>query len=173
MEKNIYCKTSHGVGYFTCPNCKKKNHCKTYSINSGLWPHFYCNKCPNVYWARELKYRHHADSEHEACQKLAQEKNILKKILASLPSCPCGGRFTRFSNLRCTKCKAALTDRKEGMDVSSLLGEPQVFLSNNACLCEKSNAAEVQEQIQIVGRSKFVLLWLRAKFKACIVRKNR
>jgi hypothetical protein len=87
---------------------------------SDCFPHFYCDSCSNV-------IQRDADKElvwHEATQELAD------RIAATLPDCPCGGRFRPGADPKCRGCDAPLSHRD---DPVKRLHDPHMIVIDGAC----------------------------------------
>jgi hypothetical protein len=73
----------------TCPECGMAVRAWRSSGMSQSCPHFYCDKCSNAI-ARE--------KDKEIAWNAQPSTEIVEKIAATLPSCPCGGRFRPGAN---------------------------------------------------------------------------
>ena len=86
---------------------------------SDCCPHFYCDRCSNAI-------------QREADKKLIwdeQSSELLARIAASLPACPCGGRFIPGANPKCPKCRAEFKHQDEPV---RRLVDPHVILVDGA-----------------------------------------
>ena len=78
-----------------CPHCGREIRCYRFSGMADLAPHFFCDTCSNLYFdeaQRALLYRRKAT------------RRLLREMAASLPDCPCGGRFRPEADPRCPGC---------------------------------------------------------------------
>ena len=79
-----------------CPHCASPVEYWHTSGMSECYPHFYCNTCSNVLW-------------REQDQKIIRNEEVdvgeaIPKIVASLPRCGCGGKFTLDAGPKCPRC---------------------------------------------------------------------
>ena len=87
---------------------------------SGCFPHFYCTRCSNVI-------------HREADKLLAWNRRdaaVVDEIAATLPECPCGGRFAPGANPKCRYCGHEFLN-----DAPALirLDDPHIIVMNGAC----------------------------------------
>ncbi len=86
-----------------CEKCNKIIDYKMYSGMSNAYPHFYCNKCSNIYILESYRYKLYGKKDDK---RLAE---ILEEIKAILPACECGGHFQPGANPKCPYCNFELT----------------------------------------------------------------
>src|SRR3954463_14110979 len=94
MEVIEYPRSLQWVGDLMCPRCERLTPAWRSSGMSDSCPHFYCDRCSNVIL-------------READQWLAygnESREVLDMIAATLPECPCGGRFRPGANPKCRYC---------------------------------------------------------------------
>lgn len=92
---------------------------------SEAFPHFYCNQCSNAI---------HRDTDNSLVYYVASSElsmDLVNTIAATLPDCPCGGRFTPGANPKCPIC---CTEFKHQNDVVKRLTDYHVIVINGACL---------------------------------------
>jgi len=117
-----YEKDGPWVGSFACPSCKTVTYAWRSSGMSESCPHFYCNSCSNALVRecdKDLLYEHGASKE------------LLDKIISTLPMCDCGGQFEPGTNPKCPNCNFEF---KHQNDVITRLSDPNVILINGAVL---------------------------------------
>jgi hypothetical protein len=79
-----------------CPKCAAGIEYWHTSGMSECYPHFYCDTCSNVLWRkRDYEIIRPDDADVE---------QAMSRILASLPGCKCGGRFTLDAGPKCPAC---------------------------------------------------------------------
>jgi len=126
MKIVTYDSTNPWTGHLACGACGHLTPAWRSSGMSQLFPHFYCNRCSNVIHRR-------------GDQALVREQStpeLLKKIAATLPDCPCGGRFTPGANPKCQKCGWESTN---WWTVVTRLGDPNMVVVDGACVFSDSN----------------------------------
>lgn len=107
----------------SCPSCYRKVKAWVSSGMSQLCPHFYCDQCSNAVCR---------DSDKAVVWKeKISSPELLKKVAASLPSCPCGGRFKPGANPKCPFCGAEF---KHLQDPVARMDDPYLILVDEACL---------------------------------------
>lgn len=86
------------VGKMKCPNpkCGKETPAWQSSGMSDSCPHFFCDTCSNVI---------HREQDHALLYEHEANQELLEQIAATLPNCPCGGRFVPGANPKCPSCK--------------------------------------------------------------------
>jgi hypothetical protein len=89
---------------------------------SQCCPHFYCDRCSNAI-IRE--------ADKKASWGAPGSSELVERIAATLPACPCGGHFRAGANPKCPACK---TQFAHPGDVVQRLSDPQVILIHSACL---------------------------------------
>lgn len=126
MKIETYDSTNRWLGHLKCDACGHLTPAWRSSGMSQLCPHFYCNRCSNVI---------HRQSDYALVyEKSTQE--ILDKIAATLPECPCGGRFTPGANPKCQNCGWESTHR---WDLVTRLGDPMMIVVDGACVFSDVN----------------------------------
>lgn len=89
---------------------------------SDACPHFYCDWCSNVI-LRE------ADRELVYNKEPSQE--LIDRIAATLPQCPCGGQFRPGANPKCRYCGSECPN---SWDVVQRLHDPNMIVADGACV---------------------------------------
>lgn len=87
---------------------------------SDLWPHFYCDRCSNAI---------HSEADKQIAWS-EQTSEVVQRIAAALPACPCGGHFKPGANPKCPACGAEFAHQN---DVVRRLTDPCVILIHGAC----------------------------------------
>lgn len=111
-EKRPY--TSH----MKCPQCAAAIE---YWVTSGMsecYPHFYCSTCSNVLW-REQDHDIIRPDQVDVIQ-------AMPAIIASLPQCKCGGRFTLDAGPKCPTCGYEFKQQIANIELRSF--EPHAIL---------------------------------------------
>lgn len=124
-----YPRSLQWVGDLKCPRCEGLTAAWRSSSMSDACPHFYCDRCSNVILReadRELVYRR------------GESQDVVEEIAASLPECPCGGRFSPGADPKCRHCGAVVPNR---WDVVRRLGDPQMIVVDGACVFSDVRAA--------------------------------
>ena len=83
------------VGDLRCPACQGLTPAWRSSGMSECFPHFFCTDCSNVILRQ-------ADKE---LVWEAATPELLAQIAATLPACPCGGRFAPGAGPKCGHCR--------------------------------------------------------------------
>jgi hypothetical protein len=104
MKEVIYERSSQWVGAMQCPECGHSTPAWRSSGMSECFPHFY--------WE-------------------SKTPELLDEIAATLPSCPCGGRFGPGNDPKCAHCKAPL---KHKNDPVTRLHDPHMIAVDGACV---------------------------------------
>ena len=110
------------VGEFQCPGCQTQTWAWRSSGMSASYPHFYCDRCSNAILRASDQDLLHAEADRAA---------LLEQIAATLPACPCGGRFRPGTNPKCPHCGFEFT---HSGDPVQRLTDPHVILIHGACL---------------------------------------
>ncbi len=113
----------------SCPHCDQEVGVYIFGGMSDMAPHFYCDQCSNVLFResdRRLLYE---------CDKANQE--LLERISATLPKCPCGGRFRPGQNFMCPKCRKSFTNAED--PVNRLTDPKPVVISGAKLVTEESD----------------------------------
>lgn len=105
-----------------CPGCRTANLAYVMSGMSDCCPHFYCDRCSNVIFRK---------SDGDLLREEAPSAEMLSKIVGTLPSCPCGGRFGPNANPKCKKCGGEF---KHQSDAVSRLTDPHMICMEGACV---------------------------------------
>jgi hypothetical protein len=96
MEIIEYSRSLQWVGDLKCPACTQLSPGWRSSGMSECFPHFFCSDCSNVIVRdadKQLLY-----------DAAAASAELLARIAATLPECPCGGRFTPGAGPKCRHC---------------------------------------------------------------------
>jgi hypothetical protein len=121
MKTVHYPVTNQWVGTMTCPACKHIVRAWRSSGMSDCFPHFYCDRCSNAI-------------QREADKQMAwseQSLEIVQRIAATLPDCPCGGHFKPGTNPKCPACGGEFAHKN---DTVRRLTDPNVILIHGACM---------------------------------------
>ena len=127
METIQYPATNPWVGTMTCPKCQHTATAWRASGMSECWPHFYCDRCSNAI---------HRKADQRTAWK-EQSAPIVEQIAATLPGCPCGGRFAPGANPKCPSCGS---DFAHQHDTVRRLTDPHVIVLNGACFFSDERA---------------------------------
>ncbi|TPG64497.1 hypothetical protein [Hymenobacter nivis] len=98
METVEYSRSLQWVGNLRCPACARLTPGWRSSGMSECFPHFFCSDCSNVI---------HREADKELVYEAATPE-LLAQIAATLPVCPCGGRFTPGAGPKCQHCRAEI-----------------------------------------------------------------
>jgi hypothetical protein len=109
-------------GAVPCPTCAAVIHFWSPTDGGGIYPHFYCDACSNVYWSQADWLRVQANQDRTAA---------LAEIDGQLPLCPCGGQFRPGSNPQCGSCSARVPHQDEPAE---RLFDPNVIVVQGARL---------------------------------------
>jgi hypothetical protein len=107
---------------FPCPHCARSIGYYRFSSMGELVPHFYCGSCTNVFCRESDSALVRAEPPSEA---------LLARIAATLPPCPCGGRFGPNEDLKCPHCGIAIPNRLAPVE---RLTDPNAILVEGAVL---------------------------------------
>lgn len=107
-----------------CPNpkCGKETPAWQSSGMSDSCPHFFCDTCSNVI---------HREQDHALLYENEINQELLDRIAATLPDCPCGGRFVPGANPKCPSCK---TEYVHQWDAVKRLNVPFMPILDGSCL---------------------------------------
>lgn len=122
MKVVHYASNSPWVGDMKCPSCNSLTRAWQSSGMSESFPHFYCDTCSNVI---------HREQDKELVYPNEPSQQLLDRIAATLPSCPCGGFFKPGANPKCPNCRAEYTHHWN--PVQRLIA-PHIVLVDGACL---------------------------------------
>jgi hypothetical protein len=125
-----------------CPKCNKK--IKYYRLGGmgQVYPHFYCDKCSNVYYNNEDK---------ELVIKSDLTESLFNQIITNLPACPCGGHFCANKGPKCPYCNYR---QPRTINIVSILTEPHAIIMKGYALFSKKHS------------SSYLLSWLGKKLIA-------
>ncbi len=87
------------ASHVPCPHCNAKIGFYKFSGMGDMAPHFYCDRCSNVFFDR----RH-----RDLVRTGPLSKQVQTRIADDLPACPCGGRFQPGANPKCPTCRREL-----------------------------------------------------------------
>jgi hypothetical protein len=121
MKTVTYKTTLQWVGTMQCPTCGKKSRAWRSSGMSMCFPHFYCDRCSNVIQRKK----------DQALVWDAGSQELLDQIVADLPHCPCGGRFTPGANPKCLHCGVELPHQS---DPVTRLHDPHMIAMDGSCV---------------------------------------
>jgi hypothetical protein len=110
------------VDSIQCPACRQTLRFYHFSGMGDLNPHFYCTDCSNVYFR---------ESDAARVRQESPSAELLQSISATLPSCPCGGRFLPDQHPKCPHCNTAIRNR---LDAVERLSDAHAVLLENAVL---------------------------------------
>ncbi|MDB2687292.1 hypothetical protein N9Y42_08775 [Mariniblastus sp.] len=131
MEITTYERTLQWVGDMQCPSCQKLSPAWRSSGMSNCFPHFYCDCCSNVI--------HRQCDQELVWQNKSQA--LLDEIAATLPDCPCGGRFSTDGNPKCKHCN---TEMPHSQTPVARLHDPNMIVVDGACVF-----SDVREPYQV------------------------
>ena len=121
MKTVNYPRSLQWVGDLHCPECGGLTPAWRSSGMSECGPHFYCDRCSNVI---------HRAGDRDLVRE-ARSPALLDQIAATLPECPCGGRFAPGANPKCAQCGAEIPHQD---DAVARLGDPQMIVVDGACV---------------------------------------
>lgn len=110
------------VRVVSCPNCAEKVSAWVSSGMSESFPHFYCDRCSNVY--------HDAEGKQEILANTATPE-LLEKLEVRLPGCPCGGCFRAAANPKCPHCGQGFQHQHNALQ---RLSDPHMIVVDQACV---------------------------------------
>jgi hypothetical protein len=109
-----------------CPYCQKRTPAWRSSGMSESRPHFYCDRCSNVICR--------TSDGMLVLEPLTQE--LLDRIAATLPDCPCGGRFRPGASPKCHHCGREMLHQA---DPVRRLHDPYLIVVDGACVFSDQN----------------------------------
>lgn len=115
-----------GTKQRACPSCHHSFSFWHTSAMSECAPHFYCERCSNVIWR---------ERDREAVARLGPKPETAAAIVASLPACGCGGRFSADSAPKCPACGFLFRHQHS---VAYRLQDPHVILIAGATFYTES-----------------------------------
>ena len=121
MKVVEYPRSIQWVGDLKCPRCEKLTPAWRSSGMSQTFPHFYCDRCSNAI---------HRGADQQLVWDTANQE-LLDRIAATLPACPCGGRFQPGANPKCRHCGAEIP---HGADPVHRLHDPHLIVVDGACV---------------------------------------
>ena len=113
-----------------CPGCAKGISHYRFSSMGGMAPHFYCDRCSNVFFRESDADRLRIEPAGEA---------LVGRIAATLPGCPCGGHFRPGANPKCPHCGWAIPNR---LDPVQRLTDPFAILVEGAVLVQEEGSTD-------------------------------
>ncbi|MGR9099767.1 MAG: hypothetical protein ACU826_04295 [Gammaproteobacteria bacterium] len=143
MKVVYYAIDAPWVGKMKCPSCKRLTPVWRSSGMSENFPHFYCDTCSNAI---------HREADKALVYRSETSPDLLETIAASLPQCPCGGRFKPGANPKCPHCRAEYVHRSAPV---KRLEDPNLILLDGACLIRDRL---YPYQVSIGSKPKY---WLR------------
>ena len=105
-----------------CTTCRDVTKAWRSSGMSDSCPHFYCSKCSNVILRAE---------DRDLLRRRSPSPELVQEFAASLPACPCGGRFTPGANPKCRACGSELPHQS---DPVTRLTDPFMIVLDGACV---------------------------------------
>ncbi|RAK64085.1 hypothetical protein [Hymenobacter edaphi] len=121
MDTVDYPRTLPWVGHLRCPHCQHPNEAWRSSGMSECFPHFYCSVCSNVV---------HREADKATVWDAATPE-LLAQVAATLPECPCGGRFVPGAGPKCAQCRQ---DTDLVADPVAYLHNPHMVVLDGACV---------------------------------------
>ncbi|RTQ53568.1 hypothetical protein EJV47_02165 [Hymenobacter gummosus] len=115
-----YSRQLQWVGHLRCNHCQGLNEAWRSSGMSECFPHFFCSGCSNVI---------HRDADKELVWEAATPE-LLAQIAATLPYCPCGGRFTPGAGPKCGHCHQQIDLINDPVEY---LRNPHMVVMDGAC----------------------------------------
>ena len=106
-----------------CPRCRHSVGYYWFSGMGDMAPHFYCDRCSNIFHSKKHNQLLWNNKPNQPTKKL------LLEIEATLPSCPCGGRFRSGQNPKCPHCGFEFKHQKNPVE---RLEDPYAILLENA-----------------------------------------
>ncbi|TLM95439.1 hypothetical protein [Hymenobacter jeollabukensis] len=132
-----YPRSLQWVGHLRCNHCQGLNEAWRSSGMSDCFPHFFCSRCSNVIHREADKAPIYAAGKVDA--------DVLAQIAATLPYCPCGGRFTPGVGPTCGHCQQKIDLIK---DPVQYLQNPNMVVMDGACAFSDERPPY---QVRIVG----------------------
>lgn len=114
-----------------CRQCGKDIGHYRFSSMGDMAPHFYCDRCSNVFFRESDAQRLRAEPLGEA---------LLGRIAATLPACPCGGQFRPGEDPKCPHCGWAIPNR---LDMVQRLTDASAVLVEGAVLVEEEQMEDM------------------------------
>lgn len=115
-----YDRSLQWVGDVLCPDCGGFTPAWRSSGMSECFPHFFCDTCSNVI---------HRDADQMLVWD-SKSQELLDKIAATLPDCPCGGRFAPNHGPKCRHCGSEIPIVRDAVDY---LHNPNMIIVDGAC----------------------------------------
>lgn len=143
MKVVYYAAIAPWVGSMKCPSCARLTPAWQSSGMSECFPHFHCDTCSNVV---------HREQDKELVYQSEPTQELLDRIVATLPKCPCGGQFRPGANPKCPHCRTEFTPQWN--PVQRLVASQMVLL-DGVCLIRDRLFSY---QISIGSKPKY---WLR------------
>ena len=143
MKVVHYASDAPWVGNMKCPACERLTPAWQSSGMSESFPHFYCDTCSNVI---------HREHDKKLVYPVEPSQQLLDRIAATLPQCPCGGHFKPGANPKCPHCHAEYAHHWE--PVQRLISPHMVLLDCSILIRDRLYSY----QFSIGGKPKY---WLR------------
>ena len=112
-----------------CPKCNFAIRFYAFGGMGNVCPHFYCDCCSNVF---------HRESDFEVIYGREPSAELLAQVTATLPECPCGGRFTADSSPKCPACTHQIPHQSSP---ECRLFDPHAIVIENALYCTERNVS--------------------------------
>jgi len=129
MNKSFTSTQREPAAYKPCPSCKGSIGYYWFSGMGELFPHFYCDRCSNVFFDPKIKKNIYYKESTNA---------LVEEIDKSLPHCPCGGQFKSGQNPKCPKCGFEF---KHQSNPIQRLTDPYLILIEGAFLLEPADSS--------------------------------
>lgn len=108
-----------------CPHCGTTIRFYALSGMGDVAPHFYCNRCSNVFFR---------ETDRELIRGVEPTPELLARIAATLPHCPCGGTFRPGENPKCPHCTRPVEHQSGPVD---RLFDPRAIVVEGAALVQE------------------------------------
>jgi hypothetical protein len=107
MSASFNIESREATDSISCPQCRKSIRFYRFSAMGDMTPHFYCGKCSNIYYA---------EAHHVRLQQQQPSLQLVTEIAATLPACPCGGKFVAEANPKCPHCRFELVHQNSAVE---------------------------------------------------------
>jgi hypothetical protein len=135
----------------SCPKCNEDVFYTVLTVAGGREPFLYCDSCSNFVLRREDADRVAELIGDRALLTTDQQRSVYAGLEQQLPSCPCGGNFKIWSNVKCPTCDYEFPYNNGVKDEGVRFFDSKIIWVKNAIAFRGANA-ESNRLINVMRR---------------------